>query len=110
MSIHSQFHPWVEIILKCEDQKEDTTNASLEVQKILFFQSFSPIIPFKKLSDEENEDAQKAWSRNSSHFRKGINEILKLVSNVLTETGITIQDKIDIIEKSMGDLEERIQC
>ena len=78
----------------------------MEVQTILFFQSFSPIIPFKKLSDEENEDAQKVWSRNSSHFRKGINEILE--SNVVTETGITIQDKIDIIEKSMGDLEERI--
>jgi len=76
-----KFHPWVEIIKNPEDTGDLKTT---------------------ELNLEETKNTPETFSRKSSKFNKGINDILQLASNVLAEANINIQDKIDTMEKLKG--------
>ena len=98
----------MEIIQNYEDILEDTElTFEVNIHKYVYTSFAHFLLKIIKLNhqEEDKEDIQKL-SRQSSSFKRGINDILEVASNLLAEASMKIQDEIDSRkEKLKGEVE-----
>ena len=56
-----------------------------------------------QLNKEETEDVKNPFSEQSLAYKRGIDDILELASNILAETSKKMQDKIDNMSNTNDD-------